>query len=175
MMRPAHFATFIYLVIAAASVTLGAQTVTQLCTPKITANVVVASPSQRYAAGQKAEPPIDDEASGFAWPDTPLGVIKTATGYEFFGSDGGDHSRQMWKGHWVGNNKWGSFVTTEGVLDNPLGSGAPRDVSVSPNPDRSVNPNYPSYGYMGGGPVFQGPGWHARSGQLARDLSRRAS
>jgi hypothetical protein len=95
--------------------------------------------------------------SGFDWPNTPLGLIKTANGYEFFASDGGFHSRQMWQGHWVSNNKSGSFVTTEGTLDNPLGSSAPQDVSVSPNPDPSVNPNYPSYGYMGGGPVFQVP------------------
>jgi len=166
MMRAAHLATFVYLLIAAPSLTVCAQTITPLCSPKITANVVVASPNQRYVAGQKAEPPIDDEASGFAWPDTPLGVIKTAAGYEFFGSDGGDHSRQMWEGHWVGNNKWGSFVTTEGTLDNPLGSGVPRDVSVSPNPDRSVNPNYPSYGYMGGGPVFQVPAGMPGEGKL---------
>ena len=57
---------------------------------------------------------------------------------------------------------WGTtsgdrLITTEGTLDNPLGSRAPRDVSVSLNPDLSVNLNYPSYGYMGGGPVFQVP------------------
>jgi hypothetical protein len=44
-----------------------------------------------------------------------------------------------------------------GTLDNPLGSGTPQDVSISPNPDPSVNPNYSSYTYMGGGPVYQVP------------------
>lgn len=163
-MRYAYFAIFVSLVLAA-DVSAGAQAITQLCKPKVTANVVVASPSQRYDAGQKAEPPID-AGSGFDWPDTPLGVIKTASGYEFFGSDGGYHSRQMWEGHWVGNNKSGSFVTTEGALDNPLGKGAPQDVSVSPNPDPAVNPNYPSYGYMGGGPVFQVPAGMPGAGKL---------
>ena len=165
-MRHAHFATFVCLVIAVASATARGQSITQLCTPKITSNDLVVSAKQRYAAGEKAQPPITDSVSGFAWPDTPLGVIKTASGYEFFGSDGGDHSRQMWEGHWVGNNKWGSFVKTEGTLDNPLGSEAPQDISVSPNPDPSANPNYPSYGYMGGGPVFQVPAGMPGAGNL---------
>jgi hypothetical protein len=165
-MRHVDFATFVCLAVAAASVTDRAQTITQLCTPKITANDLVVSAKQRYAAGQEAQPPLTDSVSGFAWPDTPLGVIKTASGYEFFGSDGGNHSRQVWEGRSVGNNKWGSFVTTEGTLDNPLGSGAPEDVSVSPNPDRSVNPNYPSYGYMGGGPVFRVPAGMLGAGNL---------
>ena len=142
------------------------QAITQLCTPKVTANEVVASPKQRYNAGQKAEPPITDTISGFAWPDTPVSVIKTASGYEFFGSDGGDHARQLWEGHWVGTNKWGSVVTTLGTLGNPLGTGNPQDVSISANPDSSVNPNYPSYTYMGGGPVFQVPAGMTGAGNL---------
>jgi hypothetical protein len=132
----------------------------------VTTPIVVASPAQRLEAGQKAQPPLTDTNNGFAWPDTPLGIIKTSTGYEFFASDGGDHSRQMWQGHWVGNNKYGSVVTTAGTLDNPLGSGDPQDVSVSLNPDPSVNPNYPSYGYMGGGPVYQVPAGMIGAGNL---------
>jgi hypothetical protein len=130
------------------------------------------TPKQRYDAGLIAEPPITDTSSGFAWPDTPMGVIKTATGYEFFGSDGGLHARQMWQGHWVGNNKWGSVVTTFGTLDNPLGTAPPQDVSVSPNPDPGVNPNYPSYGYMGGGPVFQVPAGMPGAGNLLATVHR---
>jgi hypothetical protein len=151
---------------AIASVSASAQAISQLCTPKITANEVVASPKQRYEAGQKAEPPITGTGNGFAWPDTPLGIIKTANGYEFFGSDGGFHSRQMWQGHWVGNNKGGSVVTTAGTLGNPLGSGAPHDVSISPNPDPAVDPNYSSYQYMGGGPVYQVPAGMTAAGNL---------
>jgi hypothetical protein len=127
---------------------------------------LLVSPAQRYAAGQKAQPPLTDSVSGFAWPDTPLGVIKTSSGYEFFGSDGGAHYRQLGNDHWVGNNKSGSFVTTVGTLDNPLGSGVPQDVSVSRNPDPPVNPNYSSYGYMGGGPVFQVPAGTPGAGNL---------
>jgi hypothetical protein len=141
-------------------------TLTQICTPQVTANVVVASAKQRYDAGQRAQPPITDTYNGFAWPDTPTGVLKTANGYEFFGSDGGAHYRQLWQGGYVGNNKSGSVVTTLGTLDNPLGSGDPQDVSVSPNPDPGVNPNYPSYGYMGGGPVFQVPAGMPGAGNL---------
>jgi hypothetical protein len=139
---------------------------TQLCAPKVSADQVVETPKQRYAAGQRAQPPITDMTFGFAWPDTPLGVIKTASGYEFFGSDGASHSRQMWQGHWVGNNKYGSVVTTVGTLDNPLGTGDPLDVSVSPNPDPAVSANYPSYGYMGGGPVYQVPAGMPGAGNL---------
>jgi hypothetical protein len=141
-------------------------TLTQVCTPKVTANSVVASAKQRFDAGQRAQPPITDTFSGFAWPDTPIGVLKTANGYEFFASDGGSHSRQLWRGQYVGNNKSGSVVTTFGTLDNPLGSGDPQDVSVSPNPDPAVSSNYPSYGYMGGGPVFQVPAGMTGAGNL---------
>jgi hypothetical protein len=140
-----------------------AQALTPLCNPSVTSQVVVASPAQRLAAGAKAEPPLTDS---FDWPDTPLGVIRTDAGYEFFASDGGAHYRQMWQGYWVGNNKSGSFTTTMGTLDNPLGSDNPRDVSVSPNPNRSVNPIYPSYGYMGGGPVYQVPAGQKGAGNL---------
>src|ERR1700693_800710 len=141
-------------------------TITQVCTPKVTSNVVVASAKQRSDAGQRAQPPITDTYNGFAWPDTPLGVIKTANGYQFFGSDGGSHSRQMWRGEWVGNNKSGSVVATLGTLSDPLGTGDPQDVSVSPNPDPAVSSNYPSYGYMGGGPVFQVPAGMTGAGNL---------
>jgi len=159
-------ALFACLMTAAASVSAEAQAISQLCTPKVTANEIVISPKQRYEAGQRAEPPITDTTSGFAWPDTPMGVIKTADGYEFFASDGGAHYRQMWHGHWVGNNKSGSVVTTVGTLGNPLGTGDPQDVSISPNPDPAVNPNYPSYGYMVGGPVYQVPPGMTGAGNL---------
>ena len=138
-----------------------AQDISQLCHPVLTPPIEVATPAQRLAAGAKIEPPLTDT---FDWPDTPLGVIKTATGYEFFGSEGGYHARQMWQGHWVGNNKWGSFTTTVGTLDNPLGNDAPRDSSVSQN--ASINPIYPSYGYMGGGPVYQVPEGMPGAGNL---------
>lgn len=165
MRRKIHFILAACLVTAAASVSTDGQAIRQVCTPKVIANIVVVSPAERYQAGLKAEPPLTS-GSGFDWPDTPLGVIKTVDGYEFFGSDGGQHSRQLWQGEWVGNNKSGSVVTTTGTLDNPLGSGAPQDVSISPNPDPAVNPNYPSYGYMGGGPVYQVPEGMTGAGNL---------
>jgi hypothetical protein len=54
-----------------------------------------------------------------------MGVIKTSDGYEFFASDGGQHSRQSWQGDWVGNNKSGSVVTTVGT---PALGGASSDL-----------------------------------------------
>jgi len=143
-----------------------AQVLTPVCQPSVTQPIVVVSPAQRLAAGRNAQPPLTDTSNGFAWPDTPMGIIRTGSGYEFFGSDGGGHSRQMWQGHSVGNNKGGSVVTTAGTLDNPLGTGDPQDVSVSPNPDPSVNPNYSSYTYMGGGPVYQVPAGMTGAGNL---------
>jgi len=143
-----------------------AQAPTQVCRPVVSGLITVASPAQRREAGGKAQPPITDPYNPFAWPDTPLGIIKTANGYEFFGSDGGAHYRQMWDGHSVGNNKSGSVVTTVGTLDNPLGTGDPQDVSISMNPDLAGNPNYPSYGYFGGGPVYQVPAGMPGAGSL---------
>jgi hypothetical protein len=67
------------LMTAAASVSAEAQTISQLCTPKVTVNEIVVSPKQRYDAGRKAEPPLTDMGTGFAWPDTPVGVIKTTS------------------------------------------------------------------------------------------------
>jgi len=166
MIRQKTHAIIACLITAAASVSAETQVIAQRCTPKVTANVVVASPKQRYDAGQRAEPPLTDTGTGFAWPDTPMGVIKTADGYEFFASDGGQHSRQMWRGHWVGNNKSGSVVTTMGTLDNPLGTVDPQNVSLSSSPDPGVNPNYSSYGYMGGGPVYQVPAGMTGAGNL---------
>lgn len=96
------------LVTTAASVSAQGQAISQVCTPKVIANTIVVSSAQRSDAGLKAEPPLTGPSASFDWPDTPLGVIKTSGGYEFFGSDGGQHSRQLWQGEWVGNNKSGS-------------------------------------------------------------------
>ena len=144
----------------------GAQNVTPLCSPTIVAKRIVATPGQRLAAGQIAQPPLTDQVDGFAWPDTPVSVIKTESGYAFFGSDGGLHSRQMWQGKWYGNNKYGSITRTLGTLDNPLGSAPPIDVTIDPNPDPTVNPFYQSYDYMGGGPVYQVPTGMPGAGNL---------
>lgn len=139
------------------SVSVSGQNVTPLCTPKIIANQELVTPAQRKAAGEIALPPLTDQANGFAWPDTPLGVIKADGGYVFFGSDGGYHARQFWEGQHYGNNKYGSITRTIGTLENPLGTEPPIDVTIQPNPDPSVNPYYSSYDYMGGGPVYQVP------------------
>jgi hypothetical protein len=141
-------------------------TAISVCNPKIVAHLEVATPAQRRAAGDIAQPPLTDQADGFAWPDTPLGVIKTGSGYAFFGSDGGLHSRQLWQGHSYGNNKYGSITRTAGTLDNPLGSDPPIDVTIGPNPDPAINPFYASYDYMGGGPVYKVPDGMVGAGNL---------
>src|ERR1700683_1754071 len=120
-----------------------AQAITPVCKPIVSVPVIVATHEQIAAAGLRAEPPLTDtKGFGFAWPDTQMGVIKTANGYEWFTSDGAYHPRMMWEGHWVGNNNYGSVTPTLGSLDTPLGTGNPQDVPISPNPDPAVNPNY---------------------------------
>jgi hypothetical protein len=129
-------------------------TLAPLCQPTVTGPIIVDSHEQIVQGGERAQPPLTDTGGfGFAWPDTQMSAIKTASGYEFFASEGALHPRHMWEGHWVGNKKYGGVVSTAGTL----GSGDPQDVSISPNPDPAVNPNYPSYAYLGGGSVYQVP------------------
>lgn len=143
-----------------------AQPVQQICKPKVLADKTVATAAQRLAAGNKAWPPLTDQADGFAWPDTPLGVVRGDGGYIFFGSDGGYHARQSFEGHEYGNDKYGSITRTIGTLDNPLGTEPPIDVTVYANPDPSVNPYFSSYDYMGGGPVYKVPAGLPGAGNL---------
>jgi hypothetical protein len=140
----------------AASVNALAQTA-PLCTPVVSGRQTVVSAAQREAGGAKAIPPITDTQNGFAWPDSEFGVMRTASGYTFFASDGGHHT---------GNNKYGSVVRTEGSLDNPLGSAPPIDVIVHPSSDSSVNPNYPNYTYLGGGRIYRIPPGQTGAGKL---------
>jgi hypothetical protein len=158
MMMRGYFAA-LALVTTAAS----AEEPVRVCTPMLTALVTVASPAQRNAAAATAEPPLTDI---FAWPDTPIGVVRTQAGVQFFASDGGNHLRQTYQGHPAGNNKGGSITTSTGTLNDPLGTTAVRDVSISRNPDPSVNPNFESYGYIGGGPVYQVPAGMPGAGHL---------
>ena len=153
-------------VAAKLAIPASAETVTDLCTPKIIASRELVTPAQRKAAGNRAWPPLTDVPDGFAWPDTELGVIKADGGYVFFGSDGGYHARQFWEGETFGNDKYGSITRTIGTLDNPLGTEPPIDVTIHANPDPSVNPFYSSYDYMGGGPVYLVPAGMPGAGKL---------
>jgi hypothetical protein len=149
------------------SIAGAAQALAPVCQPTVTGPVILATHEQIVEGGLRGEPPLTNTGGfGFAWPDTQMGVIKTANGYEWFNSDGAYHPRMMWQGHWVGNDKYGSVTTTLGSLDNPLGTGNPQDVSISQNPDPAVNPNYTSYTYMGGGPVYQVPAGKTGAGNL---------
>jgi hypothetical protein len=131
------------------------QSAARVCDPTITTPIVIVSTAQRNAAGAEAQPPLTN--SGFLWPDTQIGVIKSGESYVYFGSDGGYHARQRYNGQEYGNNKGGSVVRTIGTLDKPLGTTAPVDVTIDPNPVSTVNPHYDGYTYMGGGPVYQVP------------------
>ncbi len=148
-----------------------AQNLEPICHATISAPVEVATSRQRFIAGTKAQPPLTD---GFDWPDAPVFPLKTATGYMFFSIDAGTHKRQLWQGHWYGNNNSGSVVRTVGTLDDPLGSEPPIDVVIGPNPNPKVNPNncdptrFPvgqCYTYIGGGPVYQVPAGQVGAGK----------
>jgi hypothetical protein len=141
--------------LAASPISATAQTITQLCQPEVSTPQQVVSAAQRRAAGKIATPPLTDPQNGFAWPDSEFGVLKSATGFTFFASDGGYHAA---------NGKYGSVTRTEGTLDNPLGSAPPVDVIINPN--LKVNPNYPSYTYLGGGRIYQVPPGNPGAGNL---------
>src|SRR6202050_5349700 len=94
------------------------QTSSPVCQPSVSVPSIVATHDQIVAAGLRAEPPLTDtKGFGFAWPDTQMGVIKTAAGYEFFTSDGAFHPRQQWKGHGGGNKKTGWGVPPGGKIE----------------------------------------------------------
>jgi hypothetical protein len=143
------FSAFTLLLCTAASA--------QVCNPVSGSSETVVTANQRWAAAKMAMPPLSDHQNGFAWPDSEFGVLKTASGYLFFASDGGYHAA---------NDKYGSVTRTSGTLDNPLGNAPPIDVIIQPNPDPSVNPNYPSYTYLGGGRIFEVPAGQPGAGNL---------
>lgn len=169
-LRSSLLPAFIVGCIQFSSVMAAGQAVTAACQPTVKGPVIVETHDDIFNAGLKTEPPLgtlkDTGGFGFAWPDTAMGAIKTANGYEFFASDGAFHIRQEWDGRWWGNKNYGGVVTTVGTLDNPLGTGNPKDVSIMPNSDPGVNPNYAAYGYIGGGPVFQVPEGMTGAGNL---------
>jgi hypothetical protein len=137
-----------------------AQASIQVCRPTITKPITVTTPSQRKAAGKKAQPPLTDMQNGFAWPDSEFGVIKTDAGYEFFASDGATHFGQH------GNGNGGSVTRTIGTLDNPVGTASPIDVVIKRNPAHAVDPNYHVYTYLGGGRIYLVPQGMTGAGNL---------
>ncbi len=146
--------------------TTAAATVKQVCSAKVSDNVIVATAAQRKHAGNIAEPPLDGCFKWICVAGYGAGRDQTAQGYAFFGSDGAFHAKQNWEERNFGNNKYGSVVRTLGTLDNPLGTEPPIDVTIKPNPDPAVNPFYASYDYMGGGPVIRIPAGQPGAGGL---------
>ncbi len=162
-MKAALIAIVLVVALEAPSVAAG-RVEAPACTPQVGSVDVVATAAQRAAAAALAQPPITDKANGFAWPDTPLGVLRSGNAYLFFGSDGGRHAHQIYRGQAYGNGKYGSAVRATGTLDDPLGvsrmrttAAPPIDVSIEPNADPHVNPHYAAYDYLGGGPVYRVP------------------
>jgi hypothetical protein len=120
-----------------------AQALTPLCNPRVTSPIIVDSHEQIIEAGLRAQPPLTNTGGfGFAWPDTPLGHNQNRPAVtSFLASDGGAHPRQMWDGHWVGNNKYGSVDHHCSERSTIRSARAiPQDVSISPNPDPAREP-----------------------------------
>ncbi len=116
----------------------------------------------RLAAGKQATPPLTDKTNGFAWPDTPIYAAETSLGLTFFASDGACHSN-------CGTSSagpHGDATRTIGTLANPLGTSAPHDVAIQANANASVNPNFKTYTYIGGGPVYAVPSGKTGAGKL---------
>jgi hypothetical protein len=126
-----------------------------MCTPKVGPEETLVTAAERTAAGNSIKPPLIDI---FAWPDGPFGVLRSGSRYAFFATDGGNHP----------NGKGGSVTLTYGESGNPLDDNSPKqppiDVSIAPN--LKLNPNYPNYSYMGGGPIYQVPAGMPGAGNL---------
>jgi len=131
-----------------------------VCHPQVVAEQVVASAEARRMAGEEAGPLRLNSRIGFAWPDTPVGVVRVPRGYAFFASAGGLIDGPG------GNGRGGSATRTIGNLDNPLGITPPLTVTVTRNPDPAVNPEFATYSYIGGGPVFRVPAGLPGAGKL---------
>ena len=78
------------LIAAAAFATASAEP-SRVCTPGVMAPITVDGQVRCDAAALRVQPKLSDI---FAWPDTPMGVIRTAGGLRFFASNGGNH-RQL--------------------------------------------------------------------------------
>ena len=170
--RSHHAAGKVSVLLSAAAILLAASpdgvasTVTALCQPSVGPSEVVASPRQRQDAARQASPPLTDRANGFAWPDTPISAIRHGGKLLFFASDGAIHAREPAHEHATGTGKAGSITRTSGTLEAPLGNGPPRDISISPNADPTVNPHFRDYTYIGAGPVMQIPAGQPGAGHL---------
>ncbi len=141
----------------------GAPTVQTLCTPRIIATDIVASAAQRRAAGALVKPPsLIDPDNGFAWPDTPLGAVRSRDGasWLYFASDGGCHANCD-----AVTDRYGAITRTKGTPGNPLGVGVPgagapvETVLTSPALASPID-------YVGAGPVFRVPPGHEGAGNL---------
>jgi len=130
-----------------------------LCAPHVLDEKVVATWQQRLAAGNIARPAGIVGPTGFDWPDTQLGIVKSRdhASYLFFGSDGSCHGECG-----AAQERDGSITRTVGTLDNPLGTESPREFILPQSTQFKKN----SVVYVGGGPVLRIPDGHPGAGNL---------
>jgi len=137
--------------------TLAPGSITNLCTPAVLGDEVVATSAARQHAGSQAKPPGIVGPTGFDWPDTPLGVVRSRDGYLFFGSDGSCHANCG-----KPTERDGSITRTTGQLHDPLGSDPPLETILPQSPQFKDN----AVVYVGGGPAIRVPGGHPGAGNL---------
>lgn len=129
------------------------------CNPVLSSQpATVVTPDAVTAAAPNVLPQGAVGPTGFNWPDTPLGVVKSRDGsqYLFFGSDGSCHYNCNLPGE-----RDGSITRTVGTLDNPLGTEPPVE-TVFPQ-----SANLPPYiSYVGGGPTYRVPAGNPGAGNL---------
>jgi len=161
MFRLSASAAFLSAVLAVLSLAteIEAQTPANLCHPVITGEKIVATPGQRLAAGEQAQPPGIVGPSGFDWSDTQLGIVRSRDGanYLFFGSDGSCHANC---GKF--DERDGSITRTVGSFDDPLGADPPIETILP----QSIQFQNNAIVYAGGGLVTRVPSGHPGAGNL---------
>ena len=161
MFRLSASAAFLSAVLAVLSLAteIEAQTPANLCHTVITGEKIVATPGQRLAAGEQAQPPGIVGPSGFDWSDTQLGIVRSRDGanYLFFGSDGSCHANC---GKF--DERDGSITRTVGSFDDPLGADPPIETILP----QSIQFQNNAIVYAGGGLVTRVPSGHPGAGNL---------
>jgi hypothetical protein len=130
------------------------------CNPTVTGRPTeVVTARKRKAVTNSVLPEGVVGPTGFDWPDTPLGMVKSLDGVHslFFGSDGSCHANCN-----LPDERDGSITRTEGTLDNPLGSSPPRE-NVLPIDTLNLPPYML---YAGGGSVYRVPPGSPGAGDL---------
>lgn len=115
------------------------------CHPRASKDQIIADSDALRRIGRN----LHASNHAFAWPDTPIGVVKVGGKYSFFASDG--VFRTNYNGHVIS----GSATKTEGTLENPVSGGIVAEANIAPTPYVLKHGAFKRYDYLGGGPVYR--------------------